>query len=355
MILWAEGFDAYGTDFSQMTDGLWAAIGSCSLVSSGPTPRTGTRCLLLDSSAANSRRVLGANKAVVGVAQAVYPTNLPSTPHACPLVEFRDSNNFPQVSVNLDTTGVLSVWRGNDSDPYGTQIGVSTVAMVASAWQHVEVKADFTAETLEVRLNSVTILNVTGQSLVNSAPSSGRATGQVSAAQLQFRNATSGNGDRAIDDLVVWDDTGTLNSDFVGDVKVFTDLPNADTAEVAWTPLSGATRYQMIDEVPANGDTDYDESGATGDRMGVTFPALDAQVAQVLGVIFVAKTRKTDAGICTVQLRAKSGSSEALGAENPLTTAYTYRWDVFEENPATSAPWVPAAAGAAALVLDRIA
>jgi hypothetical protein len=67
----------------------------------------------------------------------------------------------------------------------------------------------------------------------------------------------------------------------------------------------------MIDEVPADGDTSYDESGATGDRMGVTFPALDAQVAQVLGVIFVAKTRKTDAGICTVQVSAKSGASEA--------------------------------------------
>jgi hypothetical protein len=353
MIRWAEGFDSYATDVAQMTDGLWAQIQNATLETT--QHRTGARSMFLDSAASVTRRVLGGNIAVVGVGQAIYPVALPSNAHACPLVAFMDSNNFPQVLLNLDTTGVVSLWQGNDSDAFGTQLGVSTVGMVASAWQHLEVKADFTAGAVEVRLNSVTILNVSAVSLVNSDPSSGRATGQVSAAQVRFYNSAAGHGSRYIDDLVVWDNSGTLNNDFVGDVKVFTDMPDADTADIDWTPLSGINRYAMIDEIPADGDTSYDEAITNGDRMGVTYPPLDAAIVEVKALIFVAKTRKTDAGLCNVQVSVESGVASDPGADNAITTQYTYRWDVFEQDPATSAPWVPAAAGNAAMVIERTA
>jgi hypothetical protein len=311
MILWADGFDAYGTDFSQMTDGLWSNVNSCDFANGGggsPVPRTGARALWLDSSASNARRALGGLKAVVGVAQALFLTVLPGTANSGEIVELRDANNFVQVAIVIDTTGVLSVWRADGADVFHTQIGVTTTAVVASAWQHVEVKADFPGNSLEIRLNSVTILNITGTSLVNTDPFSGGPTGELGCSQLVFRNATSNNGERAIDDLVVWDDTGTYNNDFIGDVKVFTDVPDADTADVAWTPLSGAFRYAMIDEIPADGDTSYDEATAAAQKMGVTFPAQDPDITQVL-----------------------------------------------ETDPATSAPWDPAAAGNAAMVLERTA
>jgi hypothetical protein len=353
MIRFADGFDAYGADTSQMTDGLWAAISSVTLETA--IKRTGARSMFLDSAASSTRRVFGASLAQVGIAQAIYPVNLPSTPHAAPLVQFNDSNNFPQCTLNLDTTGVLSLWRGDDANAYGTQLAVTTAAMTAASWQHLEVKADFAGNTFEVRLNSVTIMNASAVNLVNSNPSSGRATGQVSAAQVMFRNATSGHGSRYMDDLVVWDTATALNNDFVGDVKVFTDMPNADTADVAWTPNSGANRWSRISEIPADGDVTYDEAIVNGDRMGVTFPALDAAIVEVKALIFIAKTRKTDAGLCNLTVSAHSGASETAGADNAITTQYTYRLDVFQTDPATAAPGVPAAAGAAAMVLERTA
>lgn len=355
MILWADGFDAYGSDVSQMTQGLYAEAGNIDLVTSSPTPRTGARCCYMDSSAAHMRRVLGGLKTVVGLAQAIFLTELPSTAHAGQVVELRDANNFVQVAINIDTTGVISVWRANGADVYNTLLGTSTTAMVASAWQHVELKADFPGETLEIRLNSVTILNLSGQSLVNTDPTIGGATGETGCSQFMFRNANSGNGDRALDDMVAWDDSGSFNNDFVGDVKVFTDMPNADTADVDWTPSSGSARYAMIDEIPADDDASYDSSTAAAQKMGVTFPGLDSGITAVSAVIFVEKTRKTDAGVCTLVASVTSSGEKADGASNPLTTEYTYRWDVFETDPATSAPWDPAAAGAAGLLIERTA
>lgn len=344
MILWADGFDAYGADEAQMADGLWASS-SGDLVT---TPvRTGTHSYHLSGNT-DGRRVFGGPLVTAGVAAAFFLGALPASDNTTNCFTFADAGNIPQVTIAIDTTGILSAWRGGPGvgDHYNTKLGdTGAPVLTANAWNHVEAKVKIhgSTGTVEVRVNGATVLALSGQNT--------GSAGETSQVRFDVNGAfTLGY---YLDDLVAWDTSGSLNNDFVGDVKVFTDLPNADTADVDWTPLTGSDRYAMIDEVPADGDTSYDESTTAGDKMGVTFPALDAAVAQVLGVILVTKTKKTDAGACTLQVSIDSGGSQDAGAANPITTAYTYRFDVFETDPDTAAPWVPAAAGAAALVLER--
>ncbi len=352
MMLWAEGFDAYGDDEAKMLDGPWAEISSVTL--SNVQVRTGTRSLLVDSVGSKARRVLGGNKPIVGVAQAIYIIAHPSVPNTTNLIAFKDSNNFPQLLINLDTTGAVSAWCGDDNVVYGELQGVSTDLIVTNAWNHLEVRVDFGAGNVEVRLNGVTILNLAAVHVVNLDPLPGRATGQASAAQIAWGSyAGAGHADIYVDDVVVWDGTGAQNNTFVGDRKVYTDFPTGDTAEQDWDRSAGASSFALLDENPDDGDGTYVTTETTGDRFGVTFPALPAQVTSVAAVIFQHKSKKTDAGDCNIQLHCASGASEADGLDRPMTTAYTAWQDVFEVDPDTSAPFTKAAAEAASLVTER--
>lgn len=342
-ILWAEGFDHYGDDESMMLDGPYAAVNSTLTTAKA---RTGARSLLLGSANGNGiRRVWGATKATVGIGAAFWNDALPSSNRARLIYSFRDATNTEQIELWLQSTGAIEATTGNPV--IRVSIGVSTTLVTANAWNHIEAKVhiDSSAGTVEVRLNGVTILNLTGK---NTNPTTSGETSQV------FSGSVGTYFDAVyIDDLYAWDTAGAANNDFIGDKKVFTDFPDADTADVAWTPLSGSTRYQMIDENPPDGDTSYDSSDTAGQKMGVTFPDLDAQVTTVVAVVLLHKSKKTDAGDCNVQLHAISGGDTADGTDRPMTTAYSLYQDVFEVDPHTSAPWTNGGASAVAMQVER--
>lgn len=350
MMLWAEGFDHYGDDETEMTDGAWAQLNNVTLTTD--QARTGTHSLALDSAGSLARRVFGGPKTTVGLSAAFYQLALPALNQNAGFFCFHDSANQPQVTIALDTTGVFSAWRGNGGGAFGTLLGTSSTLMATASWNHLEARVTFdgAAGTVELRLNGVTILNLVGQNTVNgTAP----AAGESSASQAVFKNFGSSHGTRYMDDLVCWDDTGAQNNDFIGDRKVFTDMPDADTADADWAPSAGATRFAMIDEIPADGDATYDTTTNAGDRMGVTFPDLPAEIVAISAVLFLHKTRKTDAGDCNITVHCDSGGDEADGTDRPMTTQYAYYQDVFEVDPHTAAPFTNAAASAVAMVVER--
>lgn len=356
MIIWADGFDHYGTSDAgdaQMLDGVYAAINNGSIVNT--ISRTGTCSFECVGNNGRFRRVFGSALVTCGIAMAINLSALPVENQSCTPFIYSDSGNNPQVTIMIETTGIVSVWLGNGLDNYGTKLASSSTLVAAASWNHIESKVHFddSAGAVEVRLNGVTIINVSGVQTVNAHSP---ASGELSASQVTVGQETNDSSfNMYVDDLILWDTSGTYNNDFVGDLKVFTDMPNADTADKDWTPLSGSATYPMIDEIPADGDTSYIESITTGDKSGVTFPALDAAVTSVAAVLFYAKTRKTDAGTANAQVSVVSGGVAQAGADNPITTQYTYRWDVFEVDPNTAAPWDPTAAGAASMVIERTA
>lgn len=347
MIDWADSFDHYGTDISNMLDGAWSEVVA---ELSTDFARTGAKSLKLNATTGIARRVFGSSKTTCGVALALYLPILPSINESMTPIEFRDGGNAAQARVVVESTGAIAVYLG----PYGfggnTPAGTSTILIRANGWNHLEAwcGVDASAGFVEVRLNGVTVVNVTG---VNTDQS---LTGEVSQYATLTNQARGADGPWYFDDAIALDNSGATNNSFIGDKKVLTDFPNADTADVDWLPSSGSTRYQMVDDADPDDDATYDEAGASGDIMGLSYPALDGSVVTVAAVAFLHRSRKTDAGTCIVQQAITgSGSGEAEGAENALTTAYSYYQDLFEVDPTTGLAWAPADVALADQILTR--
>lgn len=360
-ILWADGFDTYslgGNDdggTAQMLDGLYAEItaSGTGIRVRNLNPRTGSCAIRYgaNSNATALRRILGPgiSRTTVGVAMALYLDNIPSANNRFKVVEFRNADNTTQCSVGITSTGAIDVYRGNIG---ATQLAVSgSGTIVAQAYQHIEVKVHIHASegSIEVRVD--------GQTVVDIANVNTNASGPAECSQLNFLglqgSAASGATPVDLDDVVVWDTNGDGNNDFLGDVRVYTSFP-IDDVELDWTSTE-ATGYEAIDEIPADGDTSYIQAGAAGDVALFEVEPIPESVTQVLGVMTVHKSRKTDAGVCDFQSSVVSGEDEALGPQRPITEAWTYYFETFDLDPATLSPWTPAARNAMNIKIERTA
>jgi hypothetical protein len=76
-------------------------------------------------------------------------------------------------------------------------------------------------------------------------------------------------------------------------------------------------------------------------------------VTSVRGIISVVRARKIDGGDANLQVGLVSGAGVDQGADRPVTTSFTYYYDVSELNPVSAAPWTPVQVDAMAGRVDR--
>lgn len=353
-LLWCDGFDHYGT-LARLTDGAYAAIGSSVLLST-TNPRTGTYCLRTNggtmNSAAEVRRVFGGAKTSVGIGAAFYFSSLPSGNDGTNLFQFRDTANVEQVTIGLQSTGIISVWRRRPSG--GTLLGSSaSPAVTAAAYSHIEAFVFFSDSvgTVEVRVNGVTVVSLSAVDTVYTA--------NVEASQVLIGNHIPGesgvNPTMNIDDIFCYDNTTSYNNTFIGDRRVLTLFPDANTATADWTPVGAATGYECIDEANPDEDTTYITAATVGLESQFGLQNLPAGISVVNAVVMVERARKTEAGTANTQVSVVSGASTTAGADKPLTEVYTYRQDVFQTDPASAAPFTPAEVDALQFKVERTA
>lgn len=332
MLRWMDGFEQYGTVETHMLEGVggaaaWSDLNEANL--STINPATGTyhiRMTASDNFSQHMRRALGQSKQVSGFGYRFALTDLPDDeiPGSGPgtnvhmtMVEFRDVSNNHQCWVNLGTEGsVHALGAGLDhrSDP----------VIAAGGYHHFEAKAKIanSGGYIEVRINEVTVLNVTGVDT--------QTTANAETSQFRFgmypvvTNTVSTTMD--LDDCFAWDDdTSDPEStvvDFVGDKGCYWLPVTADTAEADWTLSTGATGYSLLDEVPPSG-TDYISStGAARSIFGVA--ALPGNVAEVIAMMPVIYARKEESG--TVELRGGVvvDGDESYTPTNSPSTEYAY-------------------------------
>ena len=348
--LWCDDFKSYGNNAALLLDGLYSSE-SCSL-SEDPDPLVTGFVLGLGTVVFfdHLRKALPVAQQTVGMCARVWFDSLPGGALEPGFFRFDDGANVVHVSISITSTGVLRAYRNTPSG--GTLLGSTTGPVITSnAWNHIEakVKISDTVGTVEVRVNGVTVLNLANQDTANSA--------DLTVAQVVL--TPSSRTDLVFDtvkiymkDLFIWDTTGAHNNNFAGTVSVVALTPNSDVA-LTWALSGGATGFSLVNESPPV-DTSF-ISAATPppaiDKMGMT--NLPADVTSVRALMTLARARKTDGGDGNLQVGLISGASVDLGADRPLTTAFTYYADFSEEDPATAAPWLPAAADAANIQFNR--
>lgn len=337
-LLWCDGFDHYGS-VANMLNGAWAEIASTGVSLQTSNPRTGTHSMRLTANAGASniaRRVLGAPKTFVGLGMALWIPNLPPGNNEQQVFRWSDNANAVQLILFMQSTGVLELKRGGTVSLGAT----ASPVIVANAYQHVEAIATFsdTVGTFECRVNGVTVLSLTGLDTC--------ATANIECSQVNIAGSFGGSGFSSttcyVDDLFAYDNVGSYNNTFIGDRRVLTLFPDANTATADWTAVGAASGYLCIDEATPNDDTDYITASTVGLVSQFGLQNLPAGISVVNGVVMVERARKTEAGTANTQVSIVSGASVAAGADKPLTEVYTYRQDVFQTDPATAAPFTPA-------------
>ena len=349
-LLWCDGFDHYGST-AAMLNGAWAEVASgVGLSTTGP--RTGTHQMRMPPNTGSltiARRVLGGAKTTVGLGMALYVTGLPPGNDEQQIFRWSDATNAVQLILFLQSTGVVELKRGGT-----VSLGAyAAPCIVANAYQHVECIAFFsqTVGTFECRVNGVTVLSLSGIDTC--------ATANVECSQVNICGSFGGAGfsstETRVDDLYCYDNTGTYNNTFIGDRRVLTLFPDANTATADWTAVGAASGYLCIDEATPNDDTDYITAATVGLVSQFGLQNLPAGISVVNAVVMVERARKTEAGTANTQVSIVSGASTTNGADKPLTEIYTYRQDVFQTDPATAAPFTPAAVDALQFKVTRTA
>lgn len=347
-LLWCDGFDHYGTDISNLTQGVYADLVGGGLLTA-VNPRTGARSLDFGGSVF-LRRALGGPKTTVGIGGAFNINSLPATQNSSRVFDFRDASNGVQVTLVLQPTGVITVKRGTKES--GTVLGESASPVITpGAYNHVEVVVFFdnSAGSVELRVDGVTVVSVTGVDTVNTSNAECSQIGMLGG-PASYRGH--------LDDIFCYDDTGSFNNTFLGDRRVHTLFPDADTAQADWTVVGSASGFGAINEDDPDGDTTYISAGVPGSPTPTSEFGMDdlpAGVSAVSAVVLVNNSIKTEAGDGSVQMSVISGASETAGADNPLTLAYTYRQDVIEVDPATAAPFTASAVDDLLIKADRTA
>lgn len=352
-----ENFQIYGTDVNRhnrLLDGLWAEINRGDL-QPDPDPTAGGNQVLrkfAGGTGGDHRRVIPVARTTVGVAGRFWYTFLPVNPAQIsrPVpVYIRDQNNVTHLSVSIDPSGILHVYRHDNGGP--VDIGNSgTPVILTNAWQHMEVKAflDVAVGTVEVRIEGVPVIVIPAT----------RTTSNVGGAIASCQQYACGSGwdgpTMYVKDLIFWDSTGAFNNNFMGSCQVYKIAPDADVA-LNWTPNpADGIGFDKINEVTPDDDTRY---------ISAPFPLpaaykcsltdLPVTVTSVRAVMPIHRSRKTDGGDGNVQTGLISAASTGLGANRPITTAYTYWADVFDADPNGGIAWTRLAVNAMQLQLNR--
>lgn len=350
-ILFMDNFEHYGTGdhnsaiVDRLLDGVYAelsAVNSYGIVED-PDPGVTTPVFYCGSTNGGTglRFALPVAGDVVGVALRLWMDGLPSsTTNEVIPIEFRDAGNARLYGLRVNTTGTISI-----VNPAGTTVTTTTTpVLTANAWKHIEFKCVISATVgvLEVRVEGVPVIALTSQN-----------TGTTNIAQWILGNeALTGAVTSYWKDMITWDDSGTVANDFIGPCSVFSCDVDGDVSS-GWTKSTGSADYALLDEATPN-DSDYISADSTPPAASImTFENLPADVVAIRGVQTVVRMEKSDGGDATVQVGLLSNGSEDTGTDRPISTAYTYYWDVSSLDPDTGAAWTPSAVDAATIKINR--
>lgn len=236
-------------------------------------------------------------------------------------------------SIELSVLGQVKAYNG-----YAGSSGVARVAsaggksLVSGNWAYLEVGWDFDTNTLEVRVNTVPVIYLTGIVFYQTG-----ITVSIDTISLGY---TIPLGATYWDDLYVCDATGSMNNGFLGNVRAQW-LPLASNDTTQWTSYNGSVANYVAASNSNVNDTSYVKNLLTEtgdyDLYNVT-PMVNTPV--VFGLAVKGAYRQDDATQGFVKNTLKSGSTQVDGATYALYTTYTFDIDIFETDPNTSAGWL---------------
>lgn len=285
---------------------------------------------------------------VIGTAFRWRVASLPGTVGRGAAFRLKSAANGRLYSLHILPTGALELNHyvgAGSTDAVGTIVATTSgPVLTAGAWYHIEFLMNTTTLAFEVRVEGIPVLTGTA---------TGGSTSAIALIEwLQEFDVTAGGPDCYIKDLVVWDNTGSVNNTFTGPVSVYCLQVDGDVSDVNVTPSTGTAVWETMDELSPV-DTDFSTFGATPADAIMTFEDVPADVVGVRALQTIVRAKKTDGGDATQQVGLISGVSEDTGSNDAVNTSFRYHFDVSELNPATAALWTPVNVNSANIRINR--
>ena len=352
-IQWLESFDAIDTSLFGAKG--WVATGAPTV--STTTPRTGAQCLDCGAAGRYVSKAVPTPGATMYLgfafrtaSLATYSGASPISQSLCGFASVAGTNTH--LTLEVTTTGGLLVYRHepyyNDSgraytaaSDYGTTtnadgeratIGSAGSVISTNTWYYVEMKVVIhqTTGSVEVRLNGVTVINVTGVDTRCGTLTGGTAT-------VDTIHLGKGYGPTAYQGF---DDVYVSDSEFLGDIGVHCLLPtgNGFHSELLGSDGNSTDNYALVDEAPG-ATADYVGSSTDNQKDTYIFSNLAPAAGTVKGVQLSALAMKTDAGSRSIRLLDRYGGVDGASPDVPLSTTWTYASVIEELSQATFSAW----------------
>lgn len=332
-LIWADGFNQYGTSASIALANGYSDFNS-NLVNNAAAARTGN--IYATNSTVTHRFIRRPFPArnVIGIGCAYYVTG----DVIGNFFAHVEGSTFP---ISFRFTSNLTIQIHNSTNGNGSLIGETDPCFTFATWFYLELKIDCPNGRVTLRVNGQEKLVINGLPIGAQTYNSFR---------MGKDSSVTATGNRMAD-FVIWDGTGTINNDFLGPRRCFCLMPNSNGPLQDWTP-SVAPAWGTIDERPPN-TTDYIEAinpGAISEFGHEPLPVLTSGVA---GIVVSAYAQKTDAGPSTMRLGIKSDAIVDNSAEIALDVAYQWITAVIERDPNGSIPWTREAVDASLIRVTR--
>ena len=259
----------------------------------------------------------------------------------CPLILFvssggTDSGVEGSVTINC-STNQLRVWRGFAS----TLLGSAAVTICDGGWHWLDFhfKYDATGGVMEVWIDGVQVINVTGANTQ-------RNSGQSNLVSVNLGSYSVNTATANIDDWVISDTTGSTNNGRVTDSRVETLTPVSDATPNDGTLSSGSNHYAMVNEAHWDTTSTTTMTNTSGQEELFGIGSLSSTPVSISGVQITYVAENTDAGAASLETTISSSASTASGSSTALTSSWQRNADIYEQDPHTSAAWVGSAVNA---------
>jgi len=229
--------------------------------------------------------------------------------------------------IGVDVNGALVFGRGDFTT--NKVLASANGLITTGVWNFVEVVVTrhASAGAVAIYFNGSQVASTTG---VN--------TGSASIDTLAFAiTGDNPNGSRYLDDMFC---TNTAVS--LGDCKVETIRPTADTATKQWTRSTGSNNFANVDDTGGvNDDSDYNSSSTVGQKDLFDMADLGTTPSSIYAVQAVLVSRKDDATTRELRTNMKNGSTTTNGTTRGQATTYSNFVDLYTVNPDTAAAFTP--------------
>jgi hypothetical protein len=196
--------------------------------------------------------------------------------------------------------------------------------------------------SVEVRIDGATVISITG---VNT-----KAGDNDYHDKLVVNTSTN----TYIDDLYICDGSGTTCNDFQGVCKVIGLLPESDTSTIEWTPSTGSTHYDLVNENPSNADTNYVYTSTQTLRDLYNYPHLIG-TGTIKGLQLATQSRLAAGTSIILQTPIISNGVTEIGPDETLTsTSYFDYRHISTTDPNTGSAWTVDGLNAAQIGIKAI-